>query len=70
MCDSESEAARIRSGPSGRPQLVGTPEQLVEQVAEYMDVGTDELIIPDFTFRAGEAPEVAERFMTEVVAAL
>ena len=70
MCDSESEAARIRSGPSGRPQLVGTPEQLVEQVAEYMDAGTDELIIPDFTFRAGEAPEVAERFMTEVVAAL
>ena len=70
MCDSESEAARIRSRPSGRPQLVGTPEQLVEQVAEYMDAGTDELIIPDFTLRAGEAPEVAERFMTEVVAAL
>ena len=70
MCDSEAEAARIRSRPSGRPQLVGTPEQLVEQVAEYMATGTDELIIPDFTFRAGEAPEVAERFMSEVVAAL
>ena len=70
MCDSETEAARIRSQPSGRPQLVGTPEQLVEQVAEYMATGTDELIIPDFTFRAGDAPEVAERFMSEVVAAL
>ena len=70
MCDSESEAARIRSRPSGRPQLAGTSEQLVEQVAEYTDAGTDELIIPDFTFRAGEAPEVAERFMSEVVAAL
>ena len=70
MCDSETEAARIRSRPSERPQLVGTPEQLVEQVAEYMAASTDELIIPSFTLRAEEAPEVAERFMTEVVAAL
>ena len=70
MCDSEAEAARIRSRPSGRPQLVGTSEQLVEQVADYMAAGTDELIIPDFTLRAGEAPETAERFMSEVVAAL
>ena len=70
MCDSETEAARIRSRPSGRPQLVGTSEQLVEQVAEYMAASTDELIIPSFTLRAEEAPEVAERFMTEVVAAL
>ena len=70
MCDSETESAQIRSRPSGRPQMVGTPEQLVEQVAEYRAAGTDELIIPDFTFRAGDAPEVAERFMSEVVAAL
>ena len=70
LCDSETEAARIRSRPSGRPQLVGIPEQLVEQVAEYMAASTDELIIPSFTLRAEEAPEVAERFMTEVVAAL
>ena len=33
-----------------------------------MAASTDELIIPSFTLRAEEAPEVAERFMTEVVA--
>ena len=70
LCDSEAEAARLRRESSGRPVLVGTPEQLVEQVADYAAAGTDELIIPDFNLRPDEAPEVAERFMAEVVAAL
>ncbi|MXV97522.1 MAG: TIGR03560 family F420-dependent LLM class oxidoreductase [Acidimicrobiaceae bacterium] len=70
MCDSEAEAARLQVGASGRPELVGTPEQLVEQVAAYAAAGTDELIIPDFNLMPDEAPEVAERFMSEVVAAL
>ena len=71
MCDSESEAARLSTESIGRPVLVGTPEQLVEQVAAYAAAGTDELIIPDFNHEARpEAPEIAERFMSEVVAAL
>jgi len=70
MCDSEAEAARLQVGASGRPELVGIPEQLVEQVAAYAAAGTDELIIPDFNLAPDEAPEVAERFMSEVVAAL
>ena len=70
MCDSEAEAARLQVGASGRPELVGTPEQLVEQVAANAAAGTHELIVPDFNLRPEEAPEVAERFMSEVVAAL
>ena len=70
LCDSEAEAARLRRESSGRPVLVGTPEQLVEQVADYAAAGTDELIIPDFNLRPEEAPEIAERFMSEVVSAL
>ena len=70
LCDSEAEAARLRGQSSGRPVLVGTPAQLVEQVADYAAAGTDELIIPDFNLKPEETPEVAERFMSEVVAAL
>ena len=70
LCDSEAEAARLQVGASGRPELVGTAEQLVEQVAAYAAAGTDELIIPDFNLAPEEAPEIAERFMSEVVAVL
>ena len=70
FCDSEAEAADMRAHSSGRPWLVGTAEQIVEQVAEYADSGADELVIPDFNLPAGEAPEAASRFMEDVVAAL
>ena len=70
LCDSEAEAAAVRSRPSGRPRLVGTTAQIVEQVAEYAEAGTDELVIPDFNLSPEQAPEVAERFAAEVIAAL
>ncbi len=70
LCDSEADAARRQERSAGRPVLVGTPAQLVEQVAAYAAAGTDELIIPDFNLRPEQAPEIAERFMTEVAAAL
>lgn len=70
LCDSEADAARRQERSAGRPVLVGTPAQLVEQVAAYAAAGTDELIIPDFNLRPEQASEIAERFMTEVAAAL
>ena len=70
LCDSEAEAARLQGRSIGRPVLVGTPAQLVEQVAAYVSAGTDELVIPGFNMSPQQAPEIAERFMTEVVAAL
>ena len=70
LCDSEADAARRQERSAGRPVLVGTPAQLVEQVAAYAAAGTDELIIPDFNLRPTQTSEIAERFMTEVAAAL
>ena len=70
LCESEAEVARVRAQPSEVPRLVGTPDQLVERVADYAAAGTDELIIPDFNLAPNETPEVVERFMSEVVAAL
>src|ERR1700722_40402 len=34
---------------TGRPMIVGTPEEVTEIVARYRDAGADELIVPDFT---------------------
>ncbi|MXZ54236.1 MAG: TIGR03560 family F420-dependent LLM class oxidoreductase [Acidimicrobiaceae bacterium] len=70
LCDSEADAARRQERSAGRPVLVGTPAQLVEQVAAYAAAGTDELIIPDFNLRPEQTAEITERFMSEVAAAL
>ncbi len=70
LCDSEAAAAELRAQPFSRPRLVGTAAQIVEQVARYAEAGTDELIIPDFNLSPDEAPEMAERFAAEVMAAL
>lgn len=51
-----------------RPSIGGTPEQLLEVVAEYAAAGVDELIIPDFTFgNQSRALEAIEQFASEVV---
>ena len=70
LCESDAEGARVRPRASGRPWLVGTPQQVAEQVAEYAAAGTDELIIPDFNLGPTRALEVVEQFMSEVAPAL
>ena len=44
----EAWLAPLRQDTSGRPRLVGTPAEVVEQVAAYDAVGVDELVIPDW----------------------
>jgi hypothetical protein len=67
LMDDEASAAKMRERDIGRAALVGTPDQLVEIVAEYRDAGVDELIVPDFTLPAGAAKhEVMDRFIEAV----
>lgn len=68
LVDDEAQAQSLRDRPSDRPRLIGTPAQLVEQVAVYEAAGVDELVIPDFTFRPEQAVETIERFAAEVIA--
>lgn len=61
--------ARHRSADPGRPRLLGTPAEVVEQVARYRDAGVDELIVPDWTMgRPARAIETLDLFRTEVAA--
>ncbi len=71
VMDDEEAAAKMRERDLGMPSLVGTPDQLVEIVAEYRDAGVDELFVPDFTLPAGPAKhEVMDRFIEAVGPAL
>ena len=74
-----STQALVFVGPAGaetaaranasRPSIGGTPAQLLDIVATYVEAGVDELIVPDFTARSqAEALEVTELLATEVIA--
>ena len=65
----ESWLSRHRGGDTGRPVIVGTPAEVVDQVAAYRDAGVDELIIPDWTMgKPPRAKETLDLFWTEVAA--
>jgi probable F420-dependent oxidoreductase len=72
MSDNEELAGNIRSGGMGERSIVGSNAQLVDEVGRYVELGFDELIVPDFTL-GGTAEERADRyrtFMTEIAAAV
>jgi alkanesulfonate monooxygenase SsuD/methylene tetrahydromethanopterin reductase-like flavin-dependent oxidoreductase (luciferase family) len=67
----ESWLARFRDRDPVRPVIVGTPAEVVEQVAAYRDVGVDELIVPDWTMgKPPRAQDTLELFWTEVAPAV
>jgi F420-dependent oxidoreductase-like protein len=67
----ETWLARFRDRDPVRPVIVGTPAEVVEQVAAYRDAGVEELIVPDWTMgKPTRAKETLELFRTEVVPAV
>jgi F420-dependent oxidoreductase-like protein len=63
----ESWLARFRDMGAARPLLVGTPAEMVEQVAQYRDAGVDELVVPDWTMGSVDRTlDTLDLFWTEV----
>ncbi len=48
LSEDEEWLAGKRGQDTGRPLLVGNPEEMIEVVARYRDAGVDELIVPDW----------------------
>ena len=67
LCETEAEAEKIRSQGIQRPSLIGTVDQLQQQIAEFVELGVNEVIIPDFNL-GDRSDEIAEQFITEVAA--
>ena len=69
LCDDEASAQKMRDKGIERPSLIGTVEQLQEQMAAFVEMGVDEVIIPDFNLGAGTGPDdTLDRFLNEVAA--
>jgi len=70
MSDDEGFLARRRSADLGRATIIGTPAEVTDVVGRYVEVGVDELIVPDFTLGNDERRRhILDTFMTEVVPA-
>ncbi len=67
MSEDTSWLEQRRQAPQQMASMIGTPEELVDVVAEYADAGVDELIIPDFTLGQGDAKRQAmDTFISKV----
>ncbi len=70
MTDDAELAENIKGGDMGERSIVGSNEQLVDEVGRYVELGFDELIVPDFTLggTADERLSKYDEFRTEIAA--
>ena len=70
VSDDADLAATIKGGDMGPRSIIGSNAQLVDEIGRYVEMGFDELIIPDFTLGATPEERVDRYRMlqTEVIA--
>ncbi|HSP29806.1 MAG TPA: LLM class flavin-dependent oxidoreductase [Ilumatobacteraceae bacterium] len=70
MSDNEELAGNIKGGDMGPRSIVGSNDQLVEEIGRYAELGFDELIVPDFTLGASADERTANyrQFWSEIAA--
>jgi probable F420-dependent oxidoreductase len=70
MSDNADLASNIKGGDMGPRSIIGSNDQLVEEIARYGELGFDEVIVPDFTLggSADERTAKYEQFRVEIAA--
>ena len=71
LTDSDSARDKVRASAPADRSIVGNPQELVDQIGGYADLGIDELALPDFTLGNDGAKrrDTIERFWNEVASA-
>jgi F420-dependent oxidoreductase-like protein len=67
IADNEAALEKLRGRDFGRATILGTPEEVIDIVGQYRDIGVDELIVPDFTFGPMERKKQAMDLFIERV---
>ena len=58
---------RMRNSNLQQATIIGTPEEVHDIVAEYENIGVDELIVPDFTLGTGDKKiAILDQFINDV----
>lgn len=55
LTDDDEVRAKALGGPMGDRTIAGSADELAEQLGRYIELGFDEFIVPDFTFRGSVA---------------
>ena len=67
MSDDAAYLDKMRSSDLQQASIIGTPSEVRDVVAEFADLGVNELIVPDFTLGKGEQKiATLDRFISEV----
>ena len=68
MTDNAELAENIKGGDMGERSIIGSNEQIVDEIGRYAELGFDELIVPDFTLGATPDERLAkyDEFRTEI----
>jgi F420-dependent oxidoreductase-like protein len=59
----------LRANPPGRPSLIGTAAEIRDQMAEYVELGVNEVIVPGFNFPPDRRRAILDVFISEVAGA-
>ncbi len=51
VTDDDAVKERSRNGPMGERTIAGSTAEVTDQLGRYVELGFDEFIVPDFTFR-------------------
>ena len=72
LTDDAETRERALGGPMGERTVAGSADELAEQLGRYAELGFDEFIVPDFTFRgsAAQRQEGLAAVQSEVIAQL
>jgi probable F420-dependent oxidoreductase len=72
MTDNADVAANIKAGDTGERSIIGSNAQLVDEIGRYVELGFDELIVPDFTLGGTAEERIAKYagFQADVVSQL
>ena len=68
ISEDEGYLGKLRGRDFGRATILGTPDEVADIVAQYREVGVDELIVPDFTFGPMDRKKAAMDLFIEQVA--
>ncbi|TDJ23069.1 MAG: LLM class F420-dependent oxidoreductase [Gammaproteobacteria bacterium] len=68
MSEDPEYLERTRNSNLQQATIIGTPEEIRDIVAEYENIGVDELIVPDFTLGTGNKKiDTLDQFINDVV---